>query len=519
MADKEKFLAEIQEGYSFEGSVLEFGGAMLGEETQTGTIVRAPLSTMNRHGLIAGATGTGKTKTLQVLAEQLSKQGVPVLLMDVKGDLSGLAKPSPGHPKIDERMAAIGLPFESEAMSVELLTISEDSGTRMRATVSEFGPVLLAKMLGATPTQSSIISVLFKYSDDEKLPLVDLKDFKKLLQHSMNEGKAELEAEYGRMHPSSTTSILRKVVELEEQGGDLFFGEPSFDIQDLLRTDKKGRGVVSILRVTDIQDKPKLFSTFMLCLLAEIYNNFPEAGDREEPKLIMFIDEAHLIFKEASEELLAQIESVIKLIRSKSVGVYFCTQNPTDVPESVLSQLGMKVQHALRAFTAKDRKAIKLASENYPISEHYDTDEVLTNLGTGEALISVLDEKGRPTPLVRCMMRAPVTRMDVLNEEELEAQIHSSKIFDEYNETIDRKSAYEILTKKLEKAEEETLKEEKKPTRRAARKTKKKDDTVVEKLSKNTMVRQMGREATRQIVRGVLGSLGIKTSTRKKGWF
>ncbi len=520
MADHEKFIAEITEGYSFEGSVIHLGGAMLGEETKKGTIVSAPLSTMNRHGLIAGATGTGKTKTLQVLAEQLSKEGVPVLLMDVKGDLSGLAKPSPGHPKIDERMEAIGLDFQSEEMPVELLTISEDSGTRMRATVSEFGPVLLAKMLGATPTQSSIISVLFKYCDDHELPLLDLADFKKLLQHSMNEGKERLEAEYGRMHPSSTTSILRKVVELEEQGGDLFFGEPSFDIDDLLRTDKKGRGIVSILRVTDIQDKPKLFSTFMLCLLAEIYNNFEEVGDRDKPKLVMFIDEAHLIFKEASEELMMQIESVIKLIRSKSVGVYFCTQNPADVPESVLSQLGMKIQHALRAFTAKDRKAIKLASENYPISEYYETDEVLTNLGTGECLVSVLDEKGRPTPLVRCMMRAPVTRMDVLSDKELKAQIASSDIYDDYAKSIDRESAYEILNNKIEKLQKKQAKEDKKANKSTKKTSSKKKESLVEKLSKNTMVRQMGREATRQVVRGVLGSFGIKTSsTRKTGWF
>lgn len=522
MVDQQKFVAEIEEGYTFKGSVIELGGAMLGEETQKGTIVKAPLSTMNRHGLIAGATGTGKTKTLQVLAEQLSKSGVPVLLMDVKGDLSGLAKPSPGHVKIDERMEAIGLDFEAEGLPVELLTISEDSGTRMRATVSEFGPVLLSKMLGATPTQSSIISVLFKYCDDNELPLLDLADFKKLLQHAMNEGKERLEAEYGRMHPSSTTSILRKVVELEEQGGDLFFGEPSFDIDDLLRTDNEGRGYISILRVTDIQDKPKLFSTFMLCLLAEIYNNFEEAGDRDKPKLILFIDEAHLIFKEASEELMMQIESVIKLIRSKSVGVYFCTQNPTDVPESILSQLGMKIQHALRAFTAKDRKAIKLASENYPISEYYETDEVLTNLGTGECLVSVLDEKGRPTPLVRSMMRAPITRMDVLTEKELKAQIKGSDIYDEYAKEIDRESAYEILNNKIEKLQKQQDKADKKEgkTKKSTKTSKKKKEGLVEKLSKNTMIRQMGREATRQVVRGVLGSFGIKTSSKSKsGWF
>ena len=512
MASTDQFLETIQNGYTFEGSTLTFGGAMFGEETFTGNLVNAPLSTFNRHGLIAGATGTGKTKTLQVMAEQLSKQGVPVLLMDVKGDLSGLAKPSPGHAKIDERMEAIGLPFQPEEMPVELLTISEDKGTQLRATVSEFGPVLLSKMLGATDTQSSIISVLFKYCDDKKLPLLDLKDFKKLLQHAMNDGKEEMEQEYGRMHPASLTAILRKTVELEEQGGDLFFGEPSFEIDDLVRKDKDGRGIVSILRVTDIQDKPMLFSTFMLCLLAEIYNTFPEAGDRDQPKLVLFIDEAHLIFKEASDELMAQIESVIKLIRSKSVGVFFCTQNPADVPESVLGQLGMKVQHALRAFTAKDRKAIKLAAENYPITEFYDTEDVLTNLGTGEAFISVLDEDGRPSPLVRTMMRAPVTRMDVLTAKELDAQLQQSAIFDAYDKTIDRESAYEILEKKLEKA---AAKPAKKSTSRRSRKQ---EESLLEKASKNTMVRQIGRTAAREIVRGVLGALGVKKSSRS-GWF
>lgn len=511
MASTDQFLETIQNGYTFEGSTLTFGGAMLGEETFSGTLVNAPLSTFNRHGLIAGATGTGKTKTLQVMAEQLSKQGVPVLLMDVKGDLSGLAKPSPGHAKIDERMEAIGLPFKPEEMPVELLTISEDKGTRLRATVSEFGPVLLSKMLGATDTQSSIISVLFKYCDDKKLPLLDLKDFKKLLQHAMNDGKEEMEQEYGRMHPASLTAILRKTVELEEQGGDLFFGEPSFEIDDLVRKDKDGRGIVSILRVTDIQDKPMLFSTFMLCLLAEIYNTFPEAGDRDQPKLVLFIDEAHLIFKEASDELMAQIESVIKLIRSKSVGVFFCTQNPADVPESVLGQLGMKVQHALRAFTAKDRKAIKLAAENYPITEFYDTEDVLTNLGTGEAFISVLDEDGRPSPLVRTMMRAPVTRMDVLTAKELDAQLQQSAIFDAYDKTIDRESAYEILEKKLEKAAA-------KPAKKSTSRRSKKEESLLEKASKNTMVRQIGRTAAREIVRGVLGALGVKKSSRS-GWF
>lgn len=495
----------MNEGYTFKGSELIIGGAMLGEETMTNTLVKAPLSTFNRHGLIAGATGTGKTKSLQVLAEQLSKNGVPVMLMDVKGDLSGLAASSPGHPKIDERHEKIGVPFEAEAMPVELLSISDDTGTRMRATVSEFGPVLLSKILTATPAQQGIISVLFKFCDDNHLPLVDLKDLKKLLQYAMDEGKKDLEKDYGRMHPSSTTSILRKVVELEEQGGDKFFGEPSFDVGDLTRTDDKGRGFISILRVTDIQDKPKLFSTFMLTLLAEVYSTLPEAGDSDKPKLCLFIDEAHLIFKEASDALMAQIESVVKLIRSKGVGIFFITQNPADIPESVLGQLGLKIQHALRAFTAKDRKAIKLASENYPISEYYETDKVLTELGIGESLVSVLDEKGRPTPLVRCMMRAPVTRMDVLTESELEKLVNDSKIYENYFKDIDKESAYELLVEKMKKASEDDDSETKKTSSR--RTSKKEPPTFIEKLSKNTAVRQMIRTVAREVTRGLLGSI------------
>ena len=304
---------------------------------------------------------------------------------------------------------------------VEVMSLSEQDGIRLRATVSEFGPVLISRILDVSPTQEGIIAVIFKYCDDNKLPLLDLKDFKKILQYSTSEGKKEFEESYGRISTSSTGAILRKVVELEQQGADLFFGEKSFEVEDLLRTTSDGRGYINILRLTDIQDRPKLFSTFMLSLLAEIYETFPEQGDSDRPELIMFIDEAHLIFNEASKALLNQIESIVKLIRSKGVGLYFVTQNPTDVPEAVLSQLGLKVQHALRAFTAKDRKSIKLTAQNYPDTDFYDTAETLTSLGIGEAFISALDEKGRPSPLVATMMRAPMSRMDVLSTKELNA--------------------------------------------------------------------------------------------------
>ncbi|OAD45071.1 helicase HerA-like domain-containing protein [Polaribacter atrinae] len=450
MSQKEEFFEYINNGYKTKGDFIALGAAMLGEETMTDAIVKIPLKTLNRHGLIAGATGTGKTKTLQVLAENLSEKGIPVLLMDIKGDLSGLAQASPGHAKIDERHAKIGFPFTAQKFPIEVLTISEQDGTRMRATVSEFGPVLLSRILDLTETQSGIVAIIFKYCDDNQFALLDIKDFKKVLQYVTNEGKEEIQAEYGRISSSSTGAILRKIVEIEQQGGDLFFGEKSFEVEDLTRVDQDGKGIISVLRLTDIQDKPKLFSTFMLQLLAEVYETFPEQGDSGRPELVIFIDEAHLVFEEASKALLNQIESIVKLIRSKGIGLYFVTQNPKDVPEDILAQLGLKIQHALRAFTAKDRKAIKLAAENYPSSEYYDTKEVLTQLGIGEAFVSVLNEKGIPTPLARTMLRAPMSRMDVLTDKELKNVINNSRLFYKYNENLDRESAYELLNKKIE---------------------------------------------------------------------
>ena len=490
MSNKEKFFANIEKGYTTKGDFLTMGAGMVDGETVNKAFVKIPLKTLNRHGLIAGATGTGKTKTLQVLAENLSDKGIPVLLMDLKGDLSGIAKPSPGHPKIDERHQAIGLPFDAKGFPVEILTLSEQNGVRLRATVSEFGPILLSRILDLTVTQEGIVAVVFKYCDDNKLPLLDLKDFKKVLQYATGEGKKEFQKEYGRMSTSSTGTILRKIIELEQQGADLFFGEKSFEVEDLTRIDENGRGYINIIRLTDIQDKPKLFSTFMLSLLAEIYATFPEQGDSDRPELILFIDEAHLIFKEASKALLDQIESIVKLIRSKGIGLYFVTQNPTDIPDAVLSQLGLKVQHALRAFTAKDRKAIKLTAENYPDSEFYDTKEILTSLGIGEALISALDEKGRPTPLAATMLRAPMSRMDVLTDTELKGVLKQSKLIKKYNEEIDRESAYEILNEEIEKAEKEAEKEKAKP---AARKTSTRKSTrmnpVVKVLTSATFIR------------------------------
>ncbi|KAB7531544.1 DUF853 family protein [Flagellimonas olearia] len=491
MDNKEKFFEQIEQGYTTKGDYITVGAGMLDGETITNAFIKIPLKTLNRHGLIAGATGTGKTKTLQVLAENLSDKGIPVLLMDLKGDLSGIAQPSPGHHKIDERHEKIGLPFEAKGFPVEILSLSEQDGVRLRATVSEFGPVLLSRILDLSVTQEGIVAVVFKYCDDNKLPLLDLKDFKKVLQYATGEGKEEFQKDYGRISTSSTGTILRKIIELEQQGADIFFGEKSFDVEDLVRIDENGRGYVNIIRLTDIQDRPKLFSTFMLSLLAEIYSTFPEQGDSERPELVLFIDEAHLIFDNASKALLDQIESIVKLIRSKGIGLYFVTQNPTDVPDEVLAQLGLKVQHALRAFTAKDRKAIKLTAQNYPISEFYDTAEVLTSLGTGEALVSALDEKGRPTPLAATMMRAPMSRMDILTDAELKDVLDQSKLIKKYNEEIDRESAYEILNEKIEKAEKEAEKEKEHKTTSSRSTTRRSTrmNPVVKVLTSATFIR------------------------------
>ena len=449
MTTQEKFKASIQEGYTNKGGSIVLGAAMLDGEAQD-IQVSIPLKTLNRHGLIAGATGTGKTKTIQVLSEQLSQNGIPVLMMDIKGDFSGIAKKGEEKSFITERHTKINLPFSPKSFSTELLTLSEQDGVRLRATVSEFGPVLFSRILDLNDTQSGVISVIFKYCDDHKMPLLDLKDIKKVMNYITEEGKEEIEESYGKISTATTGTILRKIIELEQQGAEIFFGEKSFEIEDLMRIDENGRGYINIVRLIDIQDKPKLFSTFMLNLLAEIYHSMPEKGDLDQPELIIFIDEAHLIFNEASKTLLDQIETIIKLIRSKGVGVYFITQNPMDIPKGVLAQLGLKIQHALRAFTANDRQAINQTADNYPTSEFYKTEELLTSLGIGEALVTALNEKGIPTPLAATMMRAPESRMDILTDSEI-AEINSnSKLVKKYAEEIDRDSAYELLTKKIE---------------------------------------------------------------------
>ncbi|MGH2552621.1 MAG: helicase HerA-like domain-containing protein [Chitinophagaceae bacterium] len=506
MSDKAKFLDAVKSGYTFKGESFKMGCAMLDGDVVSGADVLLPFKTLNRHGLIAGATGTGKTKTLQVLAEGLSDASIPVLLMDIKGDLSGIAAAGTANDKITDRCQKLNITFKPTVYPVDLLTLSGQKGARLRATVSEFGPVLLSKILGLNDTQGGFVAMIFKYCDDNKLPLLDLKDFIKVLQFVSDEGKEAMEKEYGKISTTSTGTILRKVIELQQQGADVFFGEKSFEVDDLMRINDEGKGMISIVRVTDLQDRPKLFSTFMLQLLAELYATCPEEGDMDKPKLVMFIDEAHLIFQEANEALLQQIETIIKLIRSKGIGIYFCTQNPMDVPASVLAQLGLKVQHALRAFTAADRKTIKQAADNYPETEFYKTEDLITQLGIGEALVTMLNEKGIPTPLVHCMLRPPQSRMDILTETEIDSLVSKSKIAAKYNQEIDSVSAYEILTDKLNDA---AKKEEIQKKEQAEVKTERRTTTKGKGILDNPIVKSMTRTAGNTIVRNLLGVLGL----------
>ena len=515
MSNKDAFINAIKQGYTFKGESVPIGCAVLDATVIPEAVINLPLKTMNRHGLIAGATGTGKTKTLQVISELLSDASVPVLLMDIKGDLSGIAAMGAVNDKVTTRYQQLNMQYKPEQFPADLLTLSSQKGVRLRATVSEFGPVLLSKILELNDIQGGFVAMIFKYCDDSKLPLLDLKDFIKVLQYLSNEGKDEIEKTYGKISTSSTGTVLRKVIELQQQGADVFFGEKSFEVDDLMRISDDGRGMISILRVTDLQDRPKLFSTFMLQMLAELYASCPEEGDLDKPKLVMFIDEAHLVFQEASSALLEQIETIVKLIRSKGIGIFFCTQNPMDIPAGVLAQLGLKVQHALRAFTAADRKLIKQTAENYPETTFYKTEDLITELGIGEALITMLNENGIPTPLVHTMLCSPRSRMDILTEAEIDAIVAKSKLVAKYNQTIDSESAYEILTEKLKVAEEKTQQDQ------TGKTTTKEEPSLLEKVADNSIVKSMLRTAGNGLVRSLLGVMGLggRSSTKKSNWF
>jgi uncharacterized protein len=449
------FEATLNDAYGFDAPAVTFGAGMHGEEAVASVQVRAPLAVMNRHGLVAGATGTGKTKTLQVLAEQLSDAGVPVFISDIKGDISGLAAPAEVNEKLTARAQAVGAgDYAARSFPVEFLTLDRDApGVRLRASVSSFGPILLSKVLDLNDTQQSVLALAFKYSDDKMLPLVNLEDLRALLNHlNSDEGKAEM-AEYGGVATATVGVIVRKIVELEQQEADAFFGSPEFDVEHFLRTTPDGKGMVSVLELADMQDRPALFSTFMMWLLASLYESLAEVGDLDKPKLVFFFDEAHLLFRDANKTFMQQIELVARLIRSKGVGVFFVTHSPSDVPAEVLGQLGNRVQHALRAFTPDDLEVVRATADTFPKSELYDVEEELTALGTGEALITALDLKGRPMPTVRTMMRPPMSLMAQVDPAVLSAAVSNSAIAATYAADTDPESAKELIAGRMAAAE------------------------------------------------------------------
>ena len=462
---KQQFIDKVLASYNPKGTFIQLGSGILEGEVVTDAKVNLALKMMNRHGLIAGATGTGKTRTLQLMAEQLSDAGVPVFMLDVKGDLSGLAEAGRTNDALLERGQAVGIPFEPSAFPIELFSLSGKLGAPMRVTIEDFGPVLLSRILELNDTQSGVLSAIFKYAEDTKLPVVDFTDLKRLLSYlSDGPGAEEIKDDYGRISAASSGAILRKIVAIEQQGVSDVFGEREFDINDLFgKVD--GKGVISLLNISDIQDQPLLFSTFLLSLLAQLFKKLPEVGDLDKPKLVFFFDEAHLLFNGASKAFLTQIEQIVRLIRSKGVGVFFCTQAATDIPESVLGQLGNRIQHALRAFTPNDAENLRKTVKTYPTSEFYQIDKVLTSLGTGQALVTVLNDKGIPTEVVATHLvpaRAVMGPCASLQYEEL---IKGASFFTKYQERIERRTASEILEERLLAANR--LKEETKARQQA----------------------------------------------------
>ncbi len=482
-------------------------------------LVGIPLSMLNRHGLIAGATGTGKTKTLQLIAEQLAANGVPVFVGDVKGDLSGIATAGALNDRVEARAKDTGYQWQPTAYPAEFLSLTGAKGAQLRATVSSFGPMLLAKVLGLNDTQTSVLTLVFKYCDDKGLLLLDLSDLRAVLQYLSDEGAAELK-DYGGMSKQTVGVLLREMVELEQQDADRFFGEPQFDLEDLLKVND-GRGVVSVLELQDVQDKPALFSTFMLWMLATLYLELPEVGDVDKPKLVFFFDEAHLIFDDASEALLDQIEQVVRLIRSKGVGVFFITQSPKDVPAEVLGQLGHRVQHALRAFTPDDEKALKAAARTFPKTKFYDVQATLTSLGIGEALVTVLSPSGVPTPPFATRLIPPSSRMGPLTDDELQQRLASSAQVRKYATMVDRESAREMLTARAtaasaqqEEDERDELERVEAPARsgRAA----KEPPSTFETILKSPIARTVAGTVTRGLMGALMGSLGIRRSAPRR---
>ena len=509
---KEKFINAITTSYTVPGASIYLGAGVLEGEIIAEAKINLPLRMMSRHGLITGATGSGKTRTLQLIAEQLSAAGVAVFMPDMKGDISGMVKAGTANDKINERAKALGINYVPSGFPVEIYSLSGKLGAQMRATVTEFGPVLLSKVLELNDVQSSVLMILFKYADDKTLPIVDLKDLKKVLNYlSEGVGAAEIKETYGKISSSTAGTILRKIVALEQQGVDQIFGEKSFDIDDLFEK-VDGQGVISLLNVSDVQNQPSIFSTFMLSLLAEIYQTLPEAGDLDKPKLVFFLDEAHLLFKDAPKAFMDQIEQVIRLIRSKGVGVFFCTQLTQDVPSTVLSQLGNRVHHVIRAFTPNDVKALKETIKTFPKSEFYDLEQQFTKLGIGQAFITVLNEKGIPTETVVTHLAPPTSTMGPLPQQEYQAHLDGSEVFKKYKEAIDPKSAFEILNERVQQEQVEAGRQTGQPTPRSGRTEK----STFEQVMTSPFAKQVGRELVRGVFGMLFGSAPRRTTTRRR---
>ncbi|TVT59120.1 MAG: DUF853 family protein [Sedimenticola thiotaurini] len=466
----------------------------------------------NRHGLIAGATGTGKTVTLQGLAESFSRLGVPVFLADVKGDLSGLSQPGKPHPKVRERLDQMPLEsFTFQGFPVTFWDIFGKQGHPVRTTISDMGPLLLARLLNLNDTQQGVLALVFRVADENGWLLLDLKDLRSILQF-VAENAADFRTLYGNVSAASVGAIQRRLITLEDQGGKQLFGEPALNLQDLIQNDDNGLGVINILAADQLMNSPQLYSTFLFWLLSELFEQLPEVGDQDKPKLVLFFDEAHLMFDDAPEALLDKIEQVVRLIRSKGVGVYFVTQNPLDIPDSVLGQLGNRVQHALRAYTAKDQKALRAAAQTFRDNPKLDTEQVISELGLGEALVSTLDQKGRPQIVQRTLIRPPESQIGPIKPALRKTIISTSLVAGVYDTAIDRKSAHEILTERaeqqakeqetaeVEKAREKALAKEQKSSSRGGR------QTVMESFFKSA-ARAVGSTIGRQIIRGVLGSI------------
>ena len=520
MALDPEVLGAARAAFPAGGKSVTLGAVVHGGQCGGEPLVNIPLAMVNRHGLIAGATGTGKTKSLQLIAEQLSAQGVPVFLADVKGDVSGMATAGVANDRVTSRAKDTGYDWQPAGYPAEFLSLTGMKGAQLRATVSSFGPMLLANVLGLNETQTSVLSLVFKYCDDKKLLLLDLSDLRAVLQYLSDEGAAELK-DYGGMSKQTVGVLLREMVGLEQQGADRFFGEPQFDLDDLLEVHADGRGVVSVLELQDVQDKPALFSTFMLWMLATLYGELPEVGDIDKPKLVFFFDEAHLIFDDASKALLDQIEQVVRLIRSKGVGVFFITQSPKDIPASVLGQLGHRVQHALRAFTPDDEKALNAAARTFPKTKFYDIPETLTTLGIGEALVTVLSPSGVPTAPFATRMIPPNSRMGPLNDDEMQQRLSSSAQVRKYAEAIDRESAREMLTERAESAAAAAAdRNEQDADERAAAaprgRAAKAPPTMAEQILKSPVTRTIAGTITRGLMGALMGSLGLGARRRRR---